>query len=209
MVGGKQLGRHSARSLGHSVHRQWRDGDDQYARRILREIFQLGGTAGSGTVQMTGGSLCVTSYEYVGDSGRGIFTQSGGTNSIGSSLYLGDNAGSNGTYNLNGGVLVISSLNTGLGTAAFNFNGGTLQASSSFSSSLPMTIGIGSSGTTLNTAGFAVTLSGSLSGPGGLTKSGGGTLTLSGSNTYGGGTAVMAAGTLQISGGGVLWRRQL
>ncbi len=150
----------------------------------------LGGTAGSGTVQMTGGSLCVTSYEYVGDSGRGIFTQSGGTNSIGSSLYLGNNAGSNGTYNLNGGVLVISSLNTGLGTAAFNFNGGTLQASSSFSSSLPMTIGIGSSGTTLNTAGFAVTLSGSLSGPGGLTKSGGGTLTLSGSNTYGGGTAV-------------------
>jgi hypothetical protein len=44
--------------------------------------LSLGSSAGSGTVQMTGGSLYVAANEYVGNTGTGSFTQSGGTNSI-------------------------------------------------------------------------------------------------------------------------------
>jgi hypothetical protein len=64
----------------------------------------------AGTIQMSGGSLSVLSYEYLGNNGTGTFTQSGGTNSFGVSylggLYLGCIAGSTGAYNLGGsGVL--------------------------------------------------------------------------------------------------------
>ena len=38
------------------------------------------GVSGSGTVQMTGGSLTATTVEYVGGSGTGLFVQSGGNN---------------------------------------------------------------------------------------------------------------------------------
>ena len=71
--------------------------------------LSLGSTAGSGTVQMTGGSLSA-GYTYVGYSGTGTFTQSGGNNSItlansfpaNPSLYLGYDAGSSGSYGLSG-----------------------------------------------------------------------------------------------------------
>ena len=52
-------------------------------------------------------------------------------------------------------------------------------------------------GATVDTAGYRVTLSGSLSGPGGLTKTDSGTLILTASNTYSGGTTV-AGGTLSM-----------
>jgi len=97
-----------------------------------------------------------------------------------------------GTYNLNGGTLILNGLAKGGGTAAFNFGGGTLWAGGSFSSSLPMTLtGIGGNAN-INTNGHAVTLSGILSGPDGLTKSGAGTLTLSAANDYNGRTSVTA-----------------
>ena len=51
---------------------------------------------------------------------------------------------------------------------------------------------------TVDTAGYTVTLSGLLSGPGGLTKTDSGTLILGSPNTYGGGTTV-TGGTLSIT----------
>ena len=53
---------------------------------------------------------------------------------------------------------------------------------------------------TVDTAGYTVTLSGSLSGPGGLAKTDSGTLVLAASNTYTGGT-IVEAGILVASNG--------
>ena len=75
------------------------------------------------------------------------------------------------------------------------FNGGTLQiAGANISSSLPITLQ--SQGGTVDTNGNNATLSGAISGPGGLNKIGAGTLTLSGQSTYTGPTGI-SAGTLQ------------
>jgi YVTN family beta-propeller protein/autotransporter-associated beta strand protein len=75
------------------------------------------------------------------------------------------------------------------------FTGGTLQiAGANIASALPITLQ--SQGGTIDTNGNNATLSGTISGPGSLTKIGLGTLTLSGSSTYAGATNVNA-GTLQ------------
>ena len=75
------------------------------------------------------------------------------------------------------------------------FTGGTLQiAGADISSSLP--IALQSQGGIIDTNGNNATLSGAISGPGGLSKIGAGTLTLSGQSTYTGATGVNA-GTLQ------------
>jgi autotransporter-associated beta strand protein len=145
-----------------------------------------------GVYNLSGSALLAASNENVGYSGTGVFTQSGGTNMAGA-LCLGYSAGSSGTYNLNGGLLNVSTLSGGSGAAAFNFNGGTFQAGSGFSSSLAMTLGTNGGGATFDAAGNSVTLSGSLSGLGGLTMNdslGTGTLSLTGSNTYTGPTTI-------------------
>jgi autotransporter-associated beta strand protein/YVTN family beta-propeller protein len=75
------------------------------------------------------------------------------------------------------------------------FTGGTLQiGGANIASALPITLQ--SQGGTIDTNGNNATLSGTISGPGSLTKIGLGILTLSGSSTYAGATNVNA-GTLQ------------
>ena len=129
------------------------------------------GTSGSGTYSLSGSGQLLAGYEFVGDFGTATFTQSGGVNST-YALELGFISGSRGTYNLNGGLLAISNLTTNVGSAAFTFSGGTLQARGAFSTSMPMTLGTSGGGATFDTAGYALTLSGPLSGPGSLTKVG-------------------------------------
>ncbi len=142
-----------------------------------------------GTYNLSGSGLLSAPNENI----NGSFTQSGGTNSTGT-LQVG------GTYNLSGGVLAAQS---GVptygydGATAFNFGGGTLAASAPWSSSLNMNMsGIGGPGT-VDTTGGDISLSGVLSGSGGLTKVGPGTLILSASNSYLGDTMVNG-GTLTI-----------
>ena len=123
--------------------------------------------------------------EYLGfGGGTGVFTQSSGTNNVGTNLYLAIVSNDSGTYNLNGGLLILAGLTQGSSSAAFNFSGGTLQATARLSTSLPMTLARSGSGATFDTAGYAVTLSGQLSGPGSLTKVDNGTLILATPNTY-------------------------
>ncbi len=161
--------------------------------------FYLGYNSGSsGTYILSGSGLLFAPIEYVGSSGTGNFTQSGGTHDVSVSLALAQATGSVGTYNLNGGLLRLSSLTQGSGSAVFNFSGGTLQATSSFSTSVPIVLGATGSNGVFNTNLYALTLAGPLSGTGGLQKVGSGTLTLSASNGYTG-TTLVSLGTLLLA----------
>ncbi len=136
---------------------------------------------------------------YVGRSGRGTLTQSDGANTVGVSLILANGSSAVGTYNLNGGTLILSSMSKGSGNATFNFGGGTLKAAGAFSATLPMTLtGVGGNAN-VDANSYAVTLSGQLSGSGGLNKLGDHKLTLSGANSYTGVTTV-EGGAMQLNG---------
>ena len=96
-----------------------------------------------------------------------------------------------------------------------NFAGGTLTATGSFALAKPLYLGdsyhlaaqsgnpaddfVTAAGGTIDTNGFDLTISGNISGPGGLTKSGAGNLTLSGAGSWTGATAVNA-GSLIVNG---------
>ena len=129
---------------------------------------------------------------------RGLVRSWGAQTRSPNSLYLAYDSTSSGVYNLNGGKLILKSLVAGSGTAAFNFGGGTMQASGSFTTTVPMTLTGAGGDATVDTAGYAVTFSSPLSGPGGLNKIGDNTLTLSAANAYAGNTTV-SAGTLLLS----------
>ena len=169
--------------------------------------------AAMGTYNLTGGSLSSSQGLTLGYYGSGTFTQSGGTNNVSNySLRFAVQPGSSGIYNLNGGVL-IAAIYDGAGTAVLNFSGGTLTANAS----LPIVLGAsGSGGGMFDSAGSSLTLSGTLSGPGSLTKVDSGSLTLTAANTYSGKTLVSGGSlvlgnslalqnsTLDTSGSGVL-----
>jgi fibronectin-binding autotransporter adhesin len=133
-------------------------------------IFQ----ADAGTVSTLSGVI----------SGPGSFTMTG----AGLLTLSGNNTYTGGTF-INGGVLAIyRDANLGAAGTGVSFGGGTLQALASFAS--PRAITLNAGGGTIDSNGFNLTLSGILSGPGGLTKISPGTLTLTGNNLYTGGTAI-------------------
>ncbi len=169
---------------------------------VSNAVYLGNNSGGSGTYNLSGSGLLSAPLEYIGNSGTGSFTQSGGTHSVGD-LFLAQNAGSTGTYNLNGGLLRVFAISAGSGNAIFNFGGGTLGAVAPWSSSLNMNMsGIGGPGS-VDTTGGNISLSGILSGSGGLTNAGPGTLTLSGTNDYNGGT-IINAGVVQVGNNSAL-----
>jgi outer membrane autotransporter protein len=98
------------------------------------------------------------------------------------------------------GALACTLASGPIGSPGPVFTGGTLQfAAPGITSALP--ISLQTAGGTFDTSGNNATLSGTISGPGGLTKIDAGTLTLTGDNAYTGGTTI-AAGTLQLGNGG-------
>ncbi len=154
----------------------------------------LGYAAGSnGAYALSGsGQLGTIFDEYVGWNGTGVFNQTGGTNTVGipateGAVILATQLGSTGTYNLNGGLLQLYGLSQGSGNAMFNAGGGTFRALDSFATSVPMTLTGAYGPAVFDANGNTLTLSGSISGSGGLEKIGAGTLVLSGTNGYSGG----------------------
>ena len=137
----------------------------------------------SGAYNLSGNGQLSAFNENVGFSGAGTFTQSGGTSTVTSALSL----SASGIYNLTGGALLVPGIQ---GTGVFNLGGGTLVANAALSTAQPMTLtGSGGNGN-INADGYPITLSGLLSGTGGLSKWGAGTLTLTASDSYTGTTAV-------------------
>src|SRR6202043_3337338 len=132
--------------------------------------------AGGGTFLADTGTLSTLSGAI---SGVGSFTKVG----AGTLTLTGAKTYSGGT-NFNAGVLAVNS-DGNLGTGALNFNGGTLEATASITSSKAITLNA-LGGTFLADAGTLSTLSGAISGVGPFTKHGVGTLTLTGNNTYSG-----------------------
>src|SRR5882724_8856687 len=124
----------------------------------------------------------------------------GGFNSTVSTLGTGRLVVSGGSlYVGSGGILQDG---TGTFSSSTSLSGGTVGALTNWSSSLPMTLTNDTGSITFKAADtngnpFNITLSGALTGLGGLNKSGGGTLTLSGTNSYAGNTTVNA-GTLTL-----------
>ena len=160
------------------------------------------GVTGTATISGSGSTLSSGAQLHVGYYGTGNLTvESGGRVTPGTILELGAYAGATGTVNLNsGGTLAVGGTNgivKGAGTANLNLGGGTIEVTgSALTTSVPANLVSGTT-STVNTNGLNATLSGALSGAGGLAKSGSGTLTLPNANTYSGGTTVNA-GTLLL-----------
>jgi autotransporter-associated beta strand protein len=124
-------------------------------------------------------------------------------------LVPGWNAGQNGrgVYNLTGGAMYITGI-SGVGITSqsgkydLNLGGGTMAAEASWSSALNMNLTGINGPVTFNPSGYVITLTGVLSGSGGLTVNGAGVLELSGANTYTGDTTVSSGSTLQLDATG-------
>jgi fibronectin-binding autotransporter adhesin len=158
---------------------------------------------------LSGSGVLSAANEYlgyvdtVGDiySAAGTVNQSGGLNSVTGTIYFGSGVNGGGgpnVYNLTGGTLAIGQVDLGPGGVTFNFGGGVLQANGPLSTALAMTLTGSGGNAMINPAGYAVALSGALSGSGGLVLAGSGSLTLSANNSYSGGT-IVSAGALIVS----------
>ena len=186
----------------------------------------IGDTASTtSTVTLNSGAINVTNGfgVEVGRIGNGVLNINGGTftvddtNSIG--FIIGDQpTAQSGTVNLSGGVLAVRLLKSNNGTNALNFNGGTLQATSTnsgatfWASSATLTANVRNNGGTIDNNGTSIaigqalvhsTIGGDNATDGGMTFTGSSTTTLTGANTYTGATTI-SAGTLALSSTGSL-----
>lgn len=159
---------------------------------IVDNGYDLGiATDGTGWVHQTGGDIFATTVmlnERFSMQGFGRLTLEGGTLHVGSGGITRDDPGP---------YLV-----------EYGGSGGVVRATASFESPLDAALsGVGADAITFDTAGNTITLSGVLSGTGGLNARGGGTLKLQGNNSYSGATSV-TNGTLEVngvySGGGLI-----
>lgn len=158
------------------------------------------------TYNLSGGVLNIAdpnSDLAIATDGTGIFNQTGGEAFAPGIMVNHRNSAGNATFTITGGRFTIGArgIQTAGGPAAVNLGGGTLRASAAWSSSVPMTLTGTGGNITFDTNGNTITLSGVLSGPGGLNKIGAGTLTLTAANSYAGDTTI-SAGTLALTGSG-------
>lgn len=181
----------------------------------------IGRAVGNGGVLSAGGSVAGTAGSLIFTDAASTQTvtvnsgiQNNGTGAVSvvkngpGLLVLAGAAGSSytGGVHLNGGTIRVSA-DTALGAvpaaatpASLTFNGGTLQLGATFSLNANRGITLLEGGGTFDNQGFNSTYSGTLTGPGGLTKLGtsSSTLTLTQANSHEGVTTV-GAGILQVN----------
>jgi fibronectin-binding autotransporter adhesin len=156
-------------------------------------------------------SLTVNSATNYSFSGVGSITGTGGITKSGTgTLTINTTNDYTGPTVINAGVLAIDNLNnagepSSLGATTADasnlvLNGGTLRLIGT-QTNTDRNLTLGAAGGTLDVAAgsSAMQISGTVIGPGGLTKTGAGTLLLAGANTYAGGTT-LSAGTLYLAG---------
>lgn len=163
----------------------------------------VGGTGGTGTLDVTGGNVTSTTA-YVGSNATasGAVTVSGGTWSTTANLNVGTSgtgtltiSGSGGTGGL---VIVGGTLAKGVAGTITLDTGGTLQIGTGSTTGVLGTDLINNGTLIFNRIGSG-TLATSVSGTGGLTLAGAGTLRLTATSSYSGATLVHA-GTLLVNG---------
>jgi autotransporter-associated beta strand protein len=163
---------------------------------------------GVGTYNLSGGTLNVANGFALSTAtdGTGRFIQTGGTANV-QQLDLNSRAGTggNGTFTLDGGTFNVGSggivRDDNNAPATINLGGGTLRATAQWGSpvTIPINITNAVGPAVIDTNGFTITLSGNLTGAGGVNKIGTGTLLLNGANAYSGATNVQV-GTLGGNG---------
>lgn len=165
-----------------------------------------GSTGGTNVFTQTGGTVT-----YYSDAGTNI----GGVGDL--NLAESGSATANNTYEFGGGKLIVPQIGAGSSSpvAAFNFNGGTLQAARANASFMSLAANLIASvrngGAIIDDGGFSINIAqplvhsaipGDNATDGGLVKIGNGTLYLDGTNTYTGSTVVsngVLAGTGSIA----------
>jgi len=160
----------------------------------------IGSLAGAGTVTNSGAGAATltvggnnTSTTFSGTLQNGASALGLAKTGTGTLTLSGVNTYRGGTT-VNGGTLAVSADNNlGDNSGSLAFGGGALQFLSGFISNRAVTLNSG--GGTFDTNGNGPLLTGSIRGPGGLTKVGIGDLTLAGASTYSGPTNVLL-GTL-------------
>ncbi|MGO4838883.1 autotransporter-associated beta strand repeat-containing protein, partial [Rhizobiaceae sp. 2RAB30] len=147
----------------------------------------VGSLSGSGKILMGTGTLTLggnTSSVFSGNiSGSGGLVKSGS----GELTLTGINTYTGGTTIKSGTLSVSSDANLGNSAYGITLEGGTLRNTAAFSTGRTITLAAG--GGVLRTD-ADLTLTGIVSGEGGLTKTGDGTLTLTANNSYRGGTRI-------------------
>ncbi len=144
--------------------------------------------SGTGVVNTT--SLVLDNRGATG--GNDTLTLTGGTLNIGKWGIRSDNTGGSYLIELGGGTI---------GTTSASLTPGAYQWSSSWSSNLNMTLTGTNGDTTFATGGNDITLTGVLSGPGGLRKQGAGNLVLNNAAGTFAGTALVEGGRLYLNSG--------
>jgi len=156
------------------------------------------GSAGTNVINLNGGAI-----SGLTGNNNGVFS----INSVVDLNQASNQAGVNNTFNLNGGILTIGQVitNNNNGTAAFNFNGGTLRAAGGTTAFIDLgganqRVNVRNGGAVIDTNNFTVTIAEALNHSniggdnatdGGLTKNGSGSLTVTNAaNTYTGGTII-------------------
>ncbi|MDQ0396421.1 autotransporter domain-containing protein [Labrys monachus] len=159
----------------------------------------------SADIESTRNIVLATSGTFETDTGTtltldGVVSGGGGLvkTGAGTLVLAGTNTYSGGTALSDGTLSVAAENNLGNVSGGLTFNGGTLEVTGTGFTSTTRSIiwGDKGGGFDIDAAGNAFTVSQTLTGIGGLTKSGAGTLVLSGADTYAGATTV-SAGTLK------------